>query len=160
MSDFLHAHYYLYYIFIVCISVLISYAVIPSILHVARARHLYDDLGHFRKTHDHGIPRLGGVAIFLSFSITVLVFSIVDRSFSITYLLISAIILFAVGLKDDLSGVNSSTKFLMQFIVSLNLVVLGDIRLTSMYGILDIYDLPYFISVSLSILVIMLIINA
>jgi len=158
--EFFNTYHFENYIFVICTSVLITMLAIPSILHVARARHLYDDLGHFRKQHDHGIPRLGGVAIFISFSITVLVFSIVDKSFSITYLLISAIILFAVGLKDDLSGVNSSTKFLVQFIVSLNLVVLGDIRLTSMYGILDVYDLPYFISVSLSILVIMLIINA
>ncbi len=148
------------YIFIICTSILISLLAIPSILHVARARHLYDDIGHFRKQHDHGIPRLGGVAIFVSFCITVLIFSVTDKSFSITYLLISAIILFAMGLKNDLSGVNSSTKFLIQFIVSLNLVLLGDIRLSSMYGILGIYDLPYFISVSLSILAIMLIVNA
>jgi len=65
-----------------------------------------------------------------------------------------------MGLKDDLSGVNSRTKFIIQFIVSLNLVVFDDVRLTSMYGILGIYDLPYIISMVLSILVIMLLINA
>ena len=160
MPEFLHTYHFENYIFIIFISTIIALLAIPSILHVARARHLYDDLGHFRKQHDHGIPRLGGIAIFISFSITVLIFSSPDQAFSISYLLISSIILFAMGLKDDLSGVNSSTKFLIQFIVSLNLVVLGDIRLTSMYGILGIFDLPYFISVSLSILVIMLLINA
>jgi len=160
MPEFLHTPHFVNYIFTIMMSMLISSLAIPSILHVARARHLYDDLGHFRKQHDHGIPRLGGVAIFVSFAITSLIFAITDKSFSISYLLISAIILFAMGLKDDLSGVNSSTKFLIQFIVSLNLVVLGDIRLTSMYGILGVSDLPYFISVTLSILVIMLLINA
>lgn len=160
MLEFLNDHYYLYYIFIVCISALISFAVIPSILHVARARHLYDDLGHFRKQHDHGIPRLGGVAIFVSFNIAILVYSIIFKSFPISYLLISSLILAAMGLKDDLSGVNSSTKFLIQFIVSLILVVLGDIRLTSMYGIFGVFELPYVISITLSMLVIMLIVNA
>jgi len=160
MQDFLHTYHFVNYIFIVLISTLLTLLAVPSILHVARARHLYDDLGHFRKQHDHGIPRLGGVAVFISFTITVLVFSVANESFSISYLLISSIILFAMGLKDDLSGVNSSTKFLIQFIVSLNLVVLGNIRLTSMYGVLGIFDLPYLISVSLSILVIMLLINA
>jgi len=160
MPEFLHTYHFVNYIFTIFTSILITLLAIPSILHVARARHLYDDIGHFRKEHDHGIPRLGGVAIFLSFSVTVLIFSIIDNSFSVSYLLISSMILFAVGVKDDLSGVNSSTKFLVQFIVSLNLVILGDIRLTSMYGILGVYDLPYFISVCLSILVIMLLINA
>ncbi len=160
MSQFLHTHFYIYYIFIICLSAVISFITIPSILHVARARHLYDDLGHFRKQHDHGIPRLGGVAIFVSFNIAILIYSIIFKSFPISYLLISSFILAAMGLKDDLSGVNSSTKFLIQFIVSLILVVLGDIRLTSMYGIFGVFDLPYVVSVVLSMLVIMLIVNA
>jgi UDP-GlcNAc:undecaprenyl-phosphate GlcNAc-1-phosphate transferase len=62
--DFLHNYTFVYYIFITAVSLLITSFAIPSILHVARFRHLYDDLGHFRKEHDHGIPRLGGVAIF------------------------------------------------------------------------------------------------
>jgi UDP-N-acetylmuramyl pentapeptide phosphotransferase/UDP-N-acetylglucosamine-1-phosphate transferase len=88
------------------------------------------------------------------------VFRLTDNSFSINYILIAAIILFAMGVKDDLSGVNSSTKFLVQFIVSLILVLFGNIRITGMYGILGIFDLPYIISVSLSILVMILVINA
>jgi UDP-N-acetylmuramyl pentapeptide phosphotransferase/UDP-N-acetylglucosamine-1-phosphate transferase len=160
MIEFLHNYTIVYYIFIVIISILITGFAIPSILHVARFRHLYDDLGHFRKTHDHGIPRLGGVAIFVGFTITSLLFCMTDKSLPINYLLTACIILFAMGLKDDLSGVNSSTKFLIQFVVCAILVVLGDIRLTSMYGVFGIYDLPYFLSVGLSILLILIIVNA
>ncbi len=157
---FFHTYHLANYIFTLCISVLATYITIPSILHVARTRHLYDDQGHFRKQHDHGIPRLGGVAIFVGFNITVLIFSIIDQTLSVSYLLIAAIIMFAMGLKDDLSGVNPSTKFFIQFIAGLILVVLGDIRLTSMYGVLGITDLPYLVSVIFSVLVIMLIVNA
>src|ERR1700734_2845 len=117
MMDFLHNHTILDYIFIVTVSTLITSFAIPSILHVARFRHLYDDLGHFRKSHDHGIPRLGGVAIFVSFTITSLLFCMADKALPINYLLTGCIMLFAMGLKDDLSGVNSNTKFLIQFIV-------------------------------------------
>jgi len=160
MIDFLHNYTIVYYLFIVIISILITSFAIPSILHVARFRHLYDDLGHFRKTHDHGIPRLGGVAIFVGFTITSLLFCMTDQSLPINYLLTGCIILFAMGLKDDLSGVNSSTKFTIQFVVCTILVVLGNIRLTSMYGVFGIYDLPYFLSIGLSILIIMMIVNA
>ena len=107
MAELLHSYYLIYYPLIVAVSVLITSLAIPSIIHVARARHLYDDLGHFRKQHDHGIPRLGGIAIFVSFTITSLLFSMTDKSLPINYLLTACIILFAVGLKDDLSGVNS-----------------------------------------------------
>ena len=160
MTDFLHNYTIIYYLFIVVFSCLITAFAIPSILHVARFRHLYDDLGHFRKTHDHGIPRLGGVAIFVGFTITSLLFCVTDKSLPINYLLTGCIILFAMGLKDDLSGVNPSTKFIIQFIVCAILVVVGNIRLTSMYGVFGIYDLSYFLSVGLSILIILMIVNA
>jgi UDP-GlcNAc:undecaprenyl-phosphate GlcNAc-1-phosphate transferase len=160
MPDFLTNYHFVYYLCVVGLASFLSAVGIPSILHVARARHLYDDIGHFRKQHDHGIPRLGGVAIFISFSVTSLVFSIIDKSFPIGYLLTASVILFVMGLKDDLSGVNSSTKFLVQFVVALILVILGDIRLTSMYGVFGIYELPFIFSSALSVLVIIMIVNA
>jgi UDP-GlcNAc:undecaprenyl-phosphate GlcNAc-1-phosphate transferase len=158
--EFLHNYTFVYYAFIVAVSLLITTFAIPSILHVARFRHLYDDLGHFRKEHDHGIPRLGGVAIFVGFTITSLLFCMTDKSLPINYLLTACIILFAMGIKDDLSGVNSNTKFVIQFIVCAILVILGNIRLTGMYGVFGIYELPYVVSVGLSILIILMIVNA
>ena len=160
MPEYLSTYYYIYYLLMVMFSVLITLLAIPSILHVARTRHLYDDVGHFRKQHDHGIPRLGGVAIFVSFTITLLLFSIIDKTIPISYLLTASIVLFIMGLKDDLSGVNSSTKFLIQFIVATILVILGDIRFTSMYGIFGLTSISYITSAVLSILFIILIINA
>lgn len=160
MQDFLHAYPLVAFAFIIAFSTVLTLLAIPSILHVARERHLYDDLGSFRKQHDHGIPRLGGIAIFVSFTITSLLFGFADKSLPTNYLLGACIILFAMGMKDDLTGVNSSTKFLMQFIVGAILVVLGDIRITSLYGIFGIFELPYLVSVVLSILIITLVVNA
>ena len=160
MLQYLHLYPVLYYLIIVIFSIVITSLSIPSILHVARARHLYDDLGHFRKEHDHGIPRLGGVAIFVSFTITSLLFSMTDKSLPINYLLTACIIIFAMGLKDDLSGVNSRTKFLIQFIAASILVLFGDIRLSSMYGIFEIYEINYWVSVVITVFIMLLIVNS
>jgi len=160
MHEFLHNYPVIAYPCIIAFSILLTFLAIPSILHVARERHLYDDLGSFRKHHDHGIPRLGGIGIFVSFTITALLFGFADKSLPTNYLLAACIILFAMGLKDDLTGVNSSTKFLLQFIVGAILVILGDIRITSFYGIFGVYDLSYPLSATISILLIMLIVNA
>jgi UDP-N-acetylmuramyl pentapeptide phosphotransferase/UDP-N-acetylglucosamine-1-phosphate transferase len=160
MPQYLQFSAVLYYFSVVIFSFLITSLAIPSILHVARARHLYDDLGHFRKEHDHGIPRLGGVAIFVSFTITSLLFSMTDKSLPINYLLTACIIIFAMGLKDDLSGVNSRTKFFIQFIAAAILVILGNIRLSSFYGVFGIFGLSYWPAVIISIVVILLIVNA
>src|ERR1700744_4059905 len=160
MIEFIHHYSVIYYSLIVVLSVALTAFAIPSILHVARFRHLYDDLGHFRKTHDHGIPRLGGVAIFVGFTITALLFCMSDKSLPNNYLLTACIILFAMGLKDDLSGVNSSTKFVIQLVVCAILVVLGDIRLSSLYGVFGIYGLSYVLSGAVSILFILMLVNA
>lgn len=160
MPEFFTPYQIIYYLCIICFTAIVSAISIPSILHVARTRHLYDDIGHFRKQHDHGIPRLGGVAIFVSYCVTALVFTIIDKNFPVGYLLTASIILFTMGLKDDLSGVNSSTKFMVQFIAALILVILGNIRLSSMYGVFGIYELPFIFSAALSVIVIIMIVNA
>lgn len=160
MIDFLRADSFLFCAFVVAFSFVITSLAVPSILHVARFRHLYDDLGHFRKEHDHGIPRLGGVAIFVSFTITALLFSMTDKSLPINFTLAACILLFAMGLKDDLAGVNPRTKFIIQFLVGAILVIPGNIRLTSMYGVFGIEQISYTLSIFLSIAVIMLVMNA
>jgi UDP-GlcNAc:undecaprenyl-phosphate GlcNAc-1-phosphate transferase len=75
-------------------------------------------------------------------------------------LLTSCIILFAVGLKDDLAGVNSITKFGVQFVAAAVVVLLGNVNLTSMYGILGVYEINYVFGTLLSIVTIILCINA
>ncbi len=134
--------------------------VIPSIIYVANQRLLFDDLETYRKEHKHGISRLGGVAIFCSVTITTLVFSKVGEFTMDSYLLTSAIILFAVGLKDDLCGVNPKTKFMIQFIIAGIMVMLSDVRINSLYGLFNIYELPFSLSVICSVVMIIFLINS
>jgi UDP-GlcNAc:undecaprenyl-phosphate GlcNAc-1-phosphate transferase len=151
---------WLFYLVVIAVSTFVSFIAIPSILFVARERHLYDDLQSHRKEHDHGIPRLGGVAIFCSFTIVSLLFAKYDSVLPTNILLTSCIILFAVGLKDDLAGAGPGTKFMMQFLVGTILVLLGDVRLTGLYGVFNVQSIPFYVSVPVSIIIIMFIVNA
>lgn len=151
---------WLYYAIVIALSTFVSYISIPSIMFVARERHLYDDLQSHRKEHDHGIPRLGGVAIFCSFTIVSLLFAKYDAFLPTNILLTSCIILFAVGLKDDLAGSSPATKFGIQFLVAVILVLLGNVRITSLYGVFNIHEIPFSVSLVLSVLIIMFIVNA
>ena len=58
-----------FYIVIFLIAVVLVLIAIPSIIHVANHRALFDDIDTERKDHKFGILRLGGVAIFCSFMI-------------------------------------------------------------------------------------------
>ncbi len=160
MMTYFHDHYPLYYLLIVITSFSISRLIIPSIIHVAKTRHLYDDLGYLRKIHNPGISRLGGVAIFVSFSITLLLWNISNPTLPSNFLLTACILLFAIGIKDDLAGVGHRTKFVIQFIAALILVIPGNIRLSDLHDILGMNELSYITSVIVSMLIIMIIINA
>ena len=160
MKEYLNHHQYLSYALLASSSILISLIAIPSIIHVSKLHQLYDDLSTHRKSHSQGIPRLGGIAIFVSFTITLLLFGNADTAIPINYLLASCILMFAMGIKDDLSGVNPGTKIVLQFLAAMILVIPGKIRLTNLYGLFDIYELNAISSIILSVLFIMFITNA
>lgn len=159
MSEYLGSGW-LYYSFIIFISAFVSFIAIPSIIFTANQRHLYDDLDTERKNHKSGISRLGGVAIFCSFTIISLLFARYDDVLPTNILLTSCIILFAIGLKDDLAGSGPVTKFIIQFLVAAIMVLLGGVRLTSLYGVFDIWTIDFYTGVCFSILTIMFIVNA
>lgn len=148
------------YFFIAGFSFLLVFLGIPSIIHVANKLKLFDNNKPARKNHGYGISRLGGIAVFSSLFITTLLFSDFIHARTANYLLTAFILIFAVGLKDDLWGVNPGTKFFIQLVSALTVVLLADIRISNMHGILNIGILPYWVSVGFSTLLIIFITNS
>lgn len=157
--DFLSS-YSFYYTAIVGVSFLLSIAGIPSIIFTAVKYRLFDRSDGYRKNHRIHISRLGGVAIFCSFTITTLLFATMVDYKQANFLITSSIILFALGLKDDLHGVNPKTKFLLQLVVALILVVAGGFRLSSLYGVFYLWEVDVFWGGVFSIIVIIFVNNA
>lgn len=157
--NFLEGHF-IYYIAIVGLAFLVSIAGIPSIIFTAVKYRLFDNSDGYRKSHRIHISRLGGVAIFCSFTITTLLFATMVDYKQANFLITSSIILFALGLKDDLHGVNPSTKFLLQLVVAVILVVAGGFRLTSLYGVFYLWEVNTLWGGIFSIVVIIFVNNA
>lgn len=114
---------------------------IPSVIYSSIKYSLFDTNDMHRKSHNRNISRLGGLAIFGSFTISVLLFSTLVQFKEANFLITSCIILAALGLKDDVYGSNTSTKFLLQLVVSVILVFFGGFRLSSLYGVFGIGDM-------------------
>ncbi len=150
----------IYYIAIVGLAFFLSVAGIPSIIQTAIKYRLFDHSDSHRKSHRINISRLGGVAIFCSFTITILLFATTVSYQQANFLITSCIILFGLGLKDDLYGVSPGTKFLLQLVVSLILVVLGGFRLSSMYGVFFLWEVNMLWGSLFSIVVIIFVNNA
>lgn len=140
------------------LSFALSILIIPSLINIAEIRHLYDSTNE-RKSHLGSIPNLAGIAIFGSFVISFCLFGLFKET-EIKYLLGALCFVFMIGAKDDIVELTPYKKFIGQFIAASVVVYLGDVRLTSFYGILGISIIPYYISIAFSILTIVFIINA
>lgn len=140
-------------------SLTICYMAIPSIIKVAEIKLLYDEPCD-RKRHLNKIPTLGGIAIFAGSIISITFWSNQGQIVELQYIIASLLILFFMGIKDDIVNLVAHKKLLGQLLAASTLVFLADIRLTSLYGLFEIYHLSYSASAVLSLFAIIGITNA
>lgn len=99
---------------------LISVALMPLIRRVALHQKLLDVPDDHRRRHERPIPRLGGVAVFVSVLVVIAVGAALDRLQLLVLLpfiasiAIGATILFVTGLVDDIVGVRPAGKLAAQ----------------------------------------------
>ena len=98
-------------------SAAISFFMTPPVKKFAEKVGAIDIPRDGRRVHDHPIPRMGGLAIFLGFVLSVLVF--VDMTTPIMGMLVGAVIIAAMGAVDDIVNLNAWVKFGVQIVAAL-----------------------------------------
>lgn len=141
------------------VAFIITFLAIPVILQVAEQKKLYD-LPDERKVHTRLVASLGGVGIFGGFLLASLLSIQGYLNPEFQYFFAAALVIFFLGLKDDLIILSATKKFIGQIIAASILIHLGGIRLDSMHGILGFNELPPAFSLALSYLTIIVIINS
>jgi len=150
---------YLIEIVALIISFIIVMLSVPPILRVARAKELFEPFG-IRKVHKQLIPPLGGIAIFISFILSTIITTDGSSLLLLKYIIASVVLVFFVGLKDDLVTISARKKLVVQVVAAIILIVLGNIRFTNFHGILGIYHIDYITSIVISLFAIIVITNA
>ena len=141
------------------ISLFITISSIPHIIRVSKLKELYD-VPDQRKTHKSVIPTLGGLAIFAGFTISSSLFYPDDITLvEFKYIIPAVLIVFFIGIKDDILITSAFKKLLGQIIAALIIVIMGKIRITSMYGLFGLENLNESWSLALSIFTILVIMN-
>ncbi len=136
---------------------LISVFAIPSIIQVAHKKKLLDEPNN-RTVHEQLTPRLGGLAIFAGFISALTIFGRID--YGIQHMLAGCVIIFFIGLKDDIVSVSAFKKFFVQVLSTGIVMFMADVRITSLQGILGIGELEPGISYLLTFVVIIGVTNA
>ncbi len=178
-------HWLIDEIFAIVISVILTGIIIPQILLIAFRKKLFDEID-VRKVHAVPVPRLGGMSFMPSILLSVMLVVGVDafacttfcgelcdevlmadifgveplqRLLSVGFGLCGILIMYLIGLADDLIGVRYRAKFVAQFL-SAALLVLGGVKLYSLHGMFGVYEMPEVASDILSVVLVVFVMNA
>jgi UDP-N-acetylmuramyl pentapeptide phosphotransferase/UDP-N-acetylglucosamine-1-phosphate transferase len=141
------------------VSFIITFLAIPVILQVAEQKKLYD-IPDERKLHTKPVASLGGVGIFGGFLLACLLSVQGYLNPEFQYFFAAALVIFFLGLKDDLMILSATKKFIGQIIAASILIHLAGIRLDSMFGLFGFEQLPEGFALALSYLTIIVVINS
>jgi len=107
----------------IIVAFLIAFSFTPLVKMFAVKVGAIDTPADGRRMHDHPIPRMGGLAIFLGFLISTVLFTEVNEQ--IRGVLIGAVIIVAAGAVDDIVALPSLVKLLFQIVAALVAVYNG-----------------------------------
>ena len=138
---------------------LLTVVVIPSIIRISYIKGLYDAPDE-RRVHKRVVPSLGGVGIFSGLIFSVLFWTPFSSFTNLQYILCALVVIFLIGVKDDIIPLSPDKKMLGQIAAACILVFKADIRLTSLHGLFGIHEIPDIVSYVITIFTILVINNA
>jgi UDP-GlcNAc:undecaprenyl-phosphate/decaprenyl-phosphate GlcNAc-1-phosphate transferase len=141
------------------LAFLITFFSIPVIIEVAKDKKLFDMPGG-RKVHDAVIPTLGGLGIFAGFIIAMLIGVPPSEASVLQYFIAAIMIIFFMGIKDDILILTATKKFVGQLIAAAILIKFAGIRITDMYGMMGINALSPTVSFLITLFTIVVITNS
>jgi len=125
---------------------LFVYRLTPVVVHVALKKRLSTPINE-RSSHDKTIPAFGGVPIFAVLILFTSFVSSVHYEPLANWMVVSFMIMFGVGFKDDLLIIAPKTKFYGQFLASLVVIFHPSLIISNLHGFLFIHHLPEYAAI-------------
>ena len=154
------------------LAVLLGRIIIPRILVISLRKRLFD-IPDFRKIHQHPISRLGGVTFFPVIVLVMCTVTLIGVHFDgfanhffsaniageMICLMAGLVLLYIIGVCDDLIGVRYSRKLLVQVLASAFLPFAG-LYVADFYGLFGVDVVSPFIGIPLTMLLTVFVTNA
>ena len=123
-------------------------------------KRLVDEPGEQRKLHTRRIPTIGGIIIFAG---TVFSYALWYPGYSaegLKYVVAGGLLLFFVGIKDDIVGTAPVKKLLAHVLVGLILILMANVKITGLHGFFGVREIPDWAVIFLSLFTYIVIVNA
>ena len=99
----------------------LTYNVIPSIIRISEKKRLFDEPGE-RRSHTVQTPSLGGIGIFAGVLFSIVLWTPFTVFGDLQYILCAFIIIFLIGVSDDLDPLTPTNKLIGQLLAAVILV--------------------------------------
>ena len=106
-------------------AILIAFIATPVVKSLAEKVGAVDVPKDNRRMHNHPIPRMGGLAIFLGFLLSTLIF--VPLSNAMQGMLLGSVIIVILGIFDDIYALPALPKLVVQIAAALAAVLHGNV---------------------------------
>jgi UDP-GlcNAc:undecaprenyl-phosphate/decaprenyl-phosphate GlcNAc-1-phosphate transferase len=167
MNDHLHLlqinldfdfHEYKFALLSFVTAFVVTLITIPPILQLVKKYSLYD-IPDYRKEHKIPIATFGGVAIWAGMVISMVLWFPFSRQVSIIGFMFSLVILFSMGIMDDLKNLSARYKLIIEIGLATIMAIAGT-RITTFNGLFGIHELPLTAQYTFTVLAIVGITNA
>jgi UDP-N-acetylmuramyl pentapeptide phosphotransferase/UDP-N-acetylglucosamine-1-phosphate transferase len=142
------------------ISFIVSFYAMPIIIQVAEKKKLYDLPGE-RKVHKTPIPSLGGLGIFIGFTLGMLLsINLSPANNVFQYYMAAFLVVFFFGIKDDILVLAPMKKLMGQLFVAGILIFKAGLVIDNMHGFATITEINPIVSKIFTAATIVVIMNA
>lgn len=135
----------------------------PGLIYLSHVKKLNVSPGD-RSSHETSTSVLGGVGIFFTFLVTVicsfLLYGEIVHPLNFLALLVALVLMFFMGLKDDMVGISPSRKAMVQVLTCMLFLFVSDALIVSFGSLFGINELPVYLSWIMTMFVYILGINA
>lgn len=145
--------------FSVLVSLLITLTAIPVIINISKLKDLMATIEQ-RSSHEELTPTLGGIAIFAATLITYFIWETPYESHELHLTFSALIILFFLGIKDDILILSPKKKLFIQIAASILVIAFSNLRIVNLYGLLNITHVPFTYGLLFTIFIFITLINS
>ena len=150
------------------ISAVCGFIAIPNILNFCLKRKIFD-IPNSRKVHKNLVPRLGGISfipsMLLAFILALAMLSyeykghIIQINLWSAFFLLSLLIIYSLGIIDDLIGLGARIKFSVQIMAAVLLPASG-LYINNLYGLFGTHAIPAWLGIPFTVFAIVFVVNA
>ncbi len=143
------------------VACFVSVVSIPVVIKISELKSLMEKPGE-RRSHTTPTPTFGGIAIYAAILIAYFLWPSIDQTdiYRTNLSVAGMTILFFIGIKDDLVGIDPNKKILFQVLAAMILIFFGDLRVDYLYGIMGFHHIEELISILLTCFIFIALTNA